>query len=63
MQLTPSFRSLLLPFRSVFTAPTFATFLYIATGWCPESSPVWCTPDGGLGDGVEHSVTTLPHSI
>jgi DDE superfamily endonuclease len=34
MQLTPSFRSLLLPFRSVFTAPTFATFLYIATGWC-----------------------------
>src|SRR3982751_1692123 len=34
MQLTPSFRSLLLPFRSVFTAPTFATFLTIATGWC-----------------------------
>ena len=34
MQLTPSFRSLLLPFRSVFTAPSFATFLYIATGWC-----------------------------
>jgi DDE superfamily endonuclease len=34
MQLTPSFRSLLLPFRSVFTAPRFATFLYIATGWC-----------------------------
>jgi hypothetical protein len=34
MQLTPSFRSLLLPFRSVFTAPTFGTFLYIATGWC-----------------------------
>jgi DDE superfamily endonuclease len=34
MQLTPSFRSLLLPFRSVFTAPTFSTFLFIATGWC-----------------------------
>jgi hypothetical protein len=34
MQLTPSFRSLLLPFRSVFTAPSFATFLCIATGWC-----------------------------
>src|SRR5512135_3920954 len=34
MQLTPSFGSLLLPFRSVFTAPSFATFLYIATGWC-----------------------------
>src|SRR3954453_22064630 len=34
MQLTPSFRSLLLQFRHVFTAPTFATFLTIATGWC-----------------------------
>jgi hypothetical protein len=34
MQLTPSFHSLLLQFRSVFTAPTFATFLSIATGWC-----------------------------
>jgi hypothetical protein len=34
MQLTPSFRSLLLPFRSIFTAPSFTTFLYIATGWC-----------------------------
>ena len=34
MQLTPTFRSLLLRFRSVFTAPTFATFLTIATGWC-----------------------------
>ena len=34
MQLTPTFRSLLLPFRSIFTAPTFATFLHIATGWC-----------------------------
>lgn len=34
MQLTPTFRSLLLRFRSVFTAPTFATFLHIATGWC-----------------------------
>ena len=34
MQLTASFRSLLLQFRSVFTAPSFATFLYIATGWC-----------------------------
>jgi len=34
MQLTPTFRSLLLPFRSVFTTPSFATFLTIATGWC-----------------------------
>jgi hypothetical protein len=34
VQLTPSFRPLLLRFRSVFTAPTFATFLHIATGWC-----------------------------
>ena len=34
MQLTPTFRSLLLQFRSVFTAPTFATFITIATGWC-----------------------------
>src|SRR3954447_6724577 len=34
MQLTPSFRSLLQQFRPVFTAPTFATFLALATGWC-----------------------------
>ena len=34
MQLTPDFRSLLLRFRFVFTAPTFATFLHIAAGWC-----------------------------
>jgi hypothetical protein len=34
VQLTPTFRSLLLRFRPVFTAPTFATFLHIATGWC-----------------------------
>jgi hypothetical protein len=34
MQLTPTFRPLLHRFRSVFTAPTFATFLHIATGWC-----------------------------
>lgn len=34
MQLTPTFRSLLLQSRSVFTAPSFATFLTIATGWC-----------------------------
>ena len=34
MQLTPTYRSLLLPFRSVFVAPTFATFVTIATGWC-----------------------------
>ena len=34
MQLTPTFDSLLHRFRSVFTAPTFATFLSIATGWC-----------------------------
>jgi hypothetical protein len=34
VQLTPTFRSLLLRSRSAFTAPTFATFLHIATGWC-----------------------------
>src|SRR4051812_47147300 len=34
MQLTPTFGPLLLQFRSVFTAPSFATFLTIATGWC-----------------------------
>jgi hypothetical protein len=34
MQLTPTFRSLLLPFRSVFVVPTFTTFVTIATGWC-----------------------------
>jgi hypothetical protein len=34
MQLTASFRRLLHRFRHVFTAPTFATFLYVATGWC-----------------------------
>jgi hypothetical protein len=34
MQLTSTFHSLLHRFRSVFTAPTFATFLSIATGWC-----------------------------
>jgi hypothetical protein len=34
MQLTPTFHSLLLQFRSVFTVPTFATFLTLATGWC-----------------------------
>jgi DDE superfamily endonuclease len=37
MQLTPAFRSLLHPFRHVFTAPTFATFLTISTGWCLSS--------------------------
>jgi hypothetical protein len=34
MQLTPTFLSLLLQFRSVFTTPTFDNFRYIATGWC-----------------------------
>jgi DDE superfamily endonuclease len=34
MQLTETFRSLLQIFRDVFTAPTFATFVTIATGWC-----------------------------
>ena len=34
MQLTPTFLSLLLQFRSVFTAPSFNNFQYIATGWC-----------------------------
>jgi hypothetical protein len=34
LQLTPTFLSLLLQFRSVFTAPSFNNFQYIATGWC-----------------------------
>ena len=34
MQLTATFRSLLQLFRDVFTAPTFATFVTLATGWC-----------------------------
>jgi hypothetical protein len=34
MQLTESFQSLLQVFRDVFTAPTYATFVTIAAGWC-----------------------------
>jgi hypothetical protein len=34
VQLTCTFGSLLHQFRHVFTAPTFATFLTISTGWC-----------------------------
>src|SRR4051812_49676706 len=34
MQLTESFQSLLQVFREVFTAPTYATFVTLATGWC-----------------------------
>jgi hypothetical protein len=34
VQLTATFRSLLQIFRDVFTAPTYATFVTIATGWC-----------------------------
>jgi DDE superfamily endonuclease len=34
MQLTATFDSLLHHFRHVFTAPTFATFVTLATGWC-----------------------------
>jgi DDE superfamily endonuclease len=34
MQLTATFHSLLHQFRNVFTAPTFATFVTLATGWC-----------------------------
>ncbi len=34
MPLTTSSRALLLPFRSLSTAPSFATFLPLATGWC-----------------------------
>jgi DDE superfamily endonuclease len=34
MQITSSFQSLLQRFRSVFTAPSFAVFLTVATGWC-----------------------------
>lgn len=34
MHLTTSFQSILQRFRSVFTAPSFAVFLTVATGWC-----------------------------
>jgi hypothetical protein len=34
MKLTPTFLSLLLQFRSVFTTPTLNNFQYLATGWC-----------------------------
>lgn len=34
MQLTTTFQTLLQRFRSVFTAPTFAVFVTVATGWC-----------------------------
>jgi hypothetical protein len=34
MQLTTTFQTLLRRFRSVFTAPTFAVFITVATGWC-----------------------------
>src|SRR5260370_35761517 len=33
MELTPSFLDLLQQFAPVFTAPTFQTFLQVATGW------------------------------
>jgi fatty-acid desaturase len=33
MEITPSFAALLQHFRPVFTAPTFQTFVEIATGW------------------------------
>ncbi len=34
MQVTATSRQLLLIFRHVFTAPTCATFVTPATGWC-----------------------------
>jgi hypothetical protein len=34
MQLTATFHALLQFFRDVFTAPSFATFVTLATGWC-----------------------------
>jgi hypothetical protein len=34
MQLTSSFLDLLQDFRTVFTSPTFLTFVTIVTGWC-----------------------------
>jgi len=34
MQLTATFRQLLLTFHDTFTAPTYATFVTLATGWC-----------------------------
>lgn len=37
MELTPSFRALLLHFRPVFTAPSFRLFVLILTGWALSS--------------------------
>lgn len=37
MELTPSFRGLLAPFRGVFTAPSFRLFVLILTGWALSS--------------------------
>ena len=37
MQLTPSFRVLLEPFRSVFTAPSFRLFVLLLSGWALSS--------------------------
>jgi hypothetical protein len=34
MELTPSFVAILQGFASVFTAPTFQTFVLLASGWC-----------------------------
>ena len=50
MQLTATFRSLLPLFRDVFTAPTFATFVTLATGWClsPRHRYIREFPDNNL---------------
>ncbi len=41
MQLTQSFLALLRHFDSVFTAPTFQTFLQIASGWLISQRPAF----------------------
>ena len=55
MELTPSFLLLLQHFAPVFTAPTFQTFVQIATGWLLSHRHRYVTEiifsGGNVGDG------------
>ena len=55
MQLTQSFLALLQHFDSVFTAPTFQTFLQIASGWLISQRQLFITEmifsSGNVGNG------------
>jgi len=55
MELTPSFLALLQDFTSVFTAPTFTTFVQIVTGWVFSQRHLFITEiifsSGSVGDG------------